>query len=147
MRDYSLRSRIATRAVLGLVSGWGRQTIASHEPQCPGLESGGSGRGGASVGIWKVDHRGTGVPFLLEVCQPQGLPPPESTLCLPAPDLVLPAQHSAKFRLCSFAFFMSVFKRILEAFPERIFCFRMVPELRRLRARLAGPGCISLSQH
>lgn len=65
--------------------------------------------GGASVGIWKVNHRGTCVPFLLEVCQPRGLPPPESTLSLLAPDLVLPAQHSAKFKLCSFAFFMRVF--------------------------------------
>lgn len=96
------------------------------------------------MGIWMVNHRGTGVPFLLEVCQPQGLPLPESTLCSPAPDLVLPAQHSAQFRLRSFAFFMSVFKRILEAFPERIFCFRMDPELPKLqgsagRARLRLP--------
>lgn len=42
---------------------------------------------------------------------------------------------------------MSVFRRIPEAFPERIFCFRMDPELPRLRTRLAGPGCVSLSQH
>lgn len=100
--DYSSRWRLAPEAVLTLVLAWARRAVSSHEPPWPRLEGGGQRpvvllwASGMCLGFTQRDR----CPCLLEVGLHRGLPPPQSTFCFATPDLVLPAQHFAKFRLC-----------------------------------------------